>query len=356
MIEYTKGNILEAKTDAIVNTVNTVGVMGRGIALQFKKAFPENYRAYAEACKRGEVKTGRMFVFPMPRLSNPRYIINFPTKEHWRGKSKPEYIRIGLEDLVATVQNLRIESIALPPLGCGLGGLPWAMVKSMVEGAFANVPARVVFYEPLGAPHPDEMINRTQKPPMTLGRAVVLVLMDRYASPLFQEFVSLLEVQKLAYFQQVAGENLKLKFAKGRFGPYADNLRHVLNTMDGHYISGWGDGQNRPRTPLHLLDGAKDAANTFIETYPETSERFGMVTKLVEGFETPYGMELLSTVHWVLRHELGNKPSIDDITLAVKSWTKRKGNLFTKPHIETAYRRLIGNPWTLVKENGFGLN
>lgn len=346
MIKYLRGNLLEAKAEALVNTVNTVGVMGKGIALQFKKAFPDNYKAYSIACERGEVQIGKMYVFPMPRLNWPRYIINFPTKKHWKSKSRLEDIEAGLVDLVKIVNKAEIESIAIPPLGCGLGGLPWNKVKNLVEEAFIDLShVKVLFYEPAGAPRPETMPIRTNKPNMTLSRAVITKLIDLYSTPLFYEFVSLLEVQKLAYFQQVSGENLRLGFEKGRFGPYADNLRHVLNHMDGHYITGWGDGQNKPRTPLHLLPGAIQEADKFLEKQEETKKRFNRVSRLIEGYETPYGMELLGTVHWIMANELQDKTNLGRIVKAVKTWTRRKEHLFTPAHIEKAHRRLLDYGW-----------
>ena len=126
MIEYKTGNLLHEDAEALVNSVNCVGVMGRGIALQFKRAWPDNFRAYAAACRRGEVRPGRMFVFPTNQLDNPKYIINFPTKRHWRSKSRLEDIRAGLEALAQEIRQRKIRSVAVPPLGSGLGGLPWA--------------------------------------------------------------------------------------------------------------------------------------------------------------------------------------------------------------------------------------
>lgn len=340
MIKYVRGNLLEASTEAIVNTVNTVGIMGKGIALQFKKAFPDNFAYYEAACKRNEIKVGKVHVFR--RLQQPRYIINFPTKQHWKAKSRIEDIATGLESLAGVIREYGIKSIAMPPLGCGLGGLPWPKVRAMIEQTFANMPDVSIFaYEPAGAPRPEDMPIRTNKPKMTISQAIIITLMDRYASPLFNEFVSLLEIQKLTYFQQVCGEKLSLHFNKGNYGPYADNLRHVLNRMDGHYISGWGDGQNKPRTPLHLLAGAVEEANRLIGQNIETNSRLTRISNLIDGFETPYGMELLGTVHWVITQELRPPIKFDDVVQAIKSWTKRKENLFTPDHIEVALRRLV---------------
>jgi O-acetyl-ADP-ribose deacetylase (regulator of RNase III) len=150
-IERGQGNLLAAEVDALVNTVNTVGVMGKGLALQFKKAFPENLAAYERACKAGEVVTGRMHV--VTRLSSPKFIINFPTKQHWRQPSKLEYVRDGLRDLTAQVRALGIESIAIPALGCGNGGLDWTDVRPLIVEAFATLPeVRVLLFEPEGGP------------------------------------------------------------------------------------------------------------------------------------------------------------------------------------------------------------
>ena len=159
MIEIAHGNILEADAEALVNTVNCVGVMGKGLALQFKQAFPANFKAYEAACRAREVVPGRCSSSTMAISSDPRYIINFPTKRHWRDNSRIEDIRSGLESLVADVRRLGIRSIAVPPLGCGLGGLNWRDVRPMIEKSFSELPeVRVLLFPPLGAP--DAKIER----------------------------------------------------------------------------------------------------------------------------------------------------------------------------------------------------
>ncbi len=158
MIEHVTGNLLEAEAEAFVNTVNTVGVMGKGIALQFRQAFPENYTVYRAACERGEVQPGRMLVVPTGQMGNPRYIINFPTKRHWKGKSRMEDIESGLPALVAAVQEYGMHSLAVPPLGCGNGGLDWNAVRPRIEAAFTALPdVHVLLYAPTGAPNSDPM-------------------------------------------------------------------------------------------------------------------------------------------------------------------------------------------------------
>lgn len=152
MIVLRQGDLLKADAEAIVNAVNCVGVMGRGIALQFRKAFPENYEEYREVCNRGELKPGMMLIHDMRQLTNPRYIVNFPTKQHWKEDSRIEYIENGLQTLVADIQKHGIRSIAIPPLGCGLGGLDWKIVRPLIEKAFLELPNVTVYlFEPLGA-------------------------------------------------------------------------------------------------------------------------------------------------------------------------------------------------------------
>lgn len=239
MIVNTRADILAADVEALVNTVNCVGAMGRGIALQCKKAFSDNFKAYEAACKRGEVRPGHVFVFGTGQLTNPCYIINFPTKRDWKHKSRLADIGAGLVSLVAEIKRLGIRSIALPPLGSGLGGLDWDVVRPRIETAFNEVPGvRAPVFEPAGAPAATMMAETAKVPDMTVGRAVLLGLMSRYLAGLMEPVVSLLEVHKLMYFQQAAGETLRPKFEKALYGPYATNLDNVL-TSDRGPLRSW---------------------------------------------------------------------------------------------------------------------
>ena len=195
MIKHVTGNILDSSADALVNTVNAVGVMGKGIALHFRQAFPDNYDAYVRACEHREVQPGHMFVFH--RLTHPRWIINFPTKRVWRRRARMADIESGLKALIETVKHEEIKSIAVPPLGCGNGGLDWNQVRSRIESAFTSLTDVAVFlYEPKGAPAADEMTIATSRPRMTAGRAALISLIDHHVLPWYR--VTLLEIQKLA--------------------------------------------------------------------------------------------------------------------------------------------------------------
>ena len=338
MIREEHGNLLAADTDALVNTVNTVGVAGKGIALQFRQAYPDNFRAYAKAAKRGAVVPGHMFVWETGQLSPPRFIINFPTKRHWRGKSRIEDIRTGLQDLVSCIHKLGITSIAVPPLGCGNGGLEWNEVQQLIVDALAPLDTKVLLYPPTGAPAAEDMPVRSNKPNMSLGRAALLMLMKHYReSDWFR--LSALEVQKLAYFLQESGEPLRLNFGRAKYGPYAENLNHVLIAMEGHYTRGYGDRSSEPQ--IQVLDGAYDTAAKFLEDHPDTSQRLQLVSNLIDGWETPYGLELLATVHWALTKAEPRLHSHAEVSSFVAAWTPRKAKLFKPTQVNRAIDHLV---------------
>ncbi|MCQ8847892.1 macro domain-containing protein [Alteromonas stellipolaris] len=338
----TKGDLLKQQdVDAIVNTVNCVGVMGKGIALQFKKKWPENFKAYAAACKQGDVKLGQMFTFELGALATPRYIINFPTKGHWRSASKLEDIESGLKSLVDNIKNKNIKSIAIPPLGSGLGGLPWIEVKKLIFAYLEPIDdLEVRLFEPNDSIKATQLDINTPKPKMTAGRAAILALLETYRSVNFG--LSKIEVQKLAYFLQEAGENMKLQFQKDTYGPYADALRHALNTMDGHYIQGVGDGV--VESEIRPIESALGDARQFLETSNENiNSRIQRVAQLIDGYQSPYGIELLSTVHWVNKNEGASNPA--EAFKAIQEWNDRKKVLMTPLHVEAAWNRLEQTGW-----------
>lgn len=342
MIEFRKGNLLTADVEALVNTVNCVGIMGRGIALQFKRIYPANFKAYEAACKRNEVQPGRMFVFETGSMMNPKYIVNFPTKRHWRGKSRIEDIESGLVALVDEIRTRKIRSIAVPPLGAGLGGLDWSDVRPRIEEALSTLSdVDVVVFEPNGALGPSENKSR-DVPNMTPGRAALVGLIHRYLGGLLDPFVSLLEVHKLMYFMQEAGEPLKLGYAKANYGPYAEKLRHVLRAIEGHMVAGYADGGDAPDKRLTLVPGAIDEADKLLAESGATRLRFQRVAKLVEGFETPFGLELLATVHWVAAHE--GASSASEAIARVHAWSDHKKR-FTDRQITLAFDTLASQNW-----------
>jgi O-acetyl-ADP-ribose deacetylase (regulator of RNase III) len=347
MIETTEGNLLNAPVEALVNTVNTVGIMGKGIALQFKQAYPQMFRAYEHASKAGEVQLGKMHVFDLGGLvGGPRWIINFPTKGHWRAGSRKADIQAGLQDLVDTIQRLNIRSIAVPPLGCGYGGLDWAEVRPLIESALGDLPAvRVLVFAPGATPAAASMPNRTERPKMTIGQAALIALMDRYLKGLLDPFVSLLEVHKLMYFLQATGQPLHLQYEAREFGPYAKNLRQVLIRLESHYTQGYGDGNDSPTKAIELLAGAVEEAQAFLRDDALIRQRMERVTDLIDGYEDPVGLELLSSVHWVMQHNPDAMQSPEAAAQAVHDWNSRKRRTLKPAQLTKAWHHLHSKGW-----------
>ena len=352
MIEFVQGDLLDSDVEALVNTVNTVGVMGKGIALMFKEAFPENYRLYAEACKRGEVQTGRMFVTENNDLFGPQWIINFPTKQHWRRPSRIEWIRDGLHDLVRVVQEKNIHSIALPPLGCGNGGLRWPEVKKLIKTILEPLEhTRVIVYEPA-----EEYMGRAKNhgvEELTPARALVTEAVRRYWVLGFP--CTNLEVHKLAWFLQRSiqvkdMENpLKLNFKADRYGPYADNLRHLLDRLDGSYLR--ADKRLSDAGPMDTIwfdAGHRDAINKYLESSSFSYYRpaLDLTTRIIDGFQSAFGMELLATIDWLLSAE-HVEPRPQEIKKALAKWpggrdaAERKLRIFGDRHIELGLERIL---------------
>ncbi|AKH70084.1 putative phosphatase, C-terminal domain of histone macro H2A1 like protein [Spongiibacter sp. IMCC21906] len=344
-IVTTSGDLLKQHdVDAIVNTVNCVGVMGKGIALQFKKKWPQNFKAYSAACKAGQVKPGSMFVYDLGGLATPRFIINFPTKAHWRNASKLADIESGLADLLEVVRERGIGSIVMPPLGCGNGGLDWRDVRPLIERYFAEVDIELRLFEPQEGAAPVELEVNTPAPKMTPGRAAILALLKTYQA--LDYGLSKIEVQKLAYFLQEAGQSLKLNFVKDKFGPYADNLRHALDRMDGHYLHGVGDGV--VESQITPDDTALAEANRYLqEIDPGVLKRVSEVAELIEGFQSPFGMELLASVHWVATRE-GATNAYQALS-KVQAWNPRKKQIMTQSHVNAAWQQLETLGWIPVK-------
>ena len=344
MVRFIKeGNLLEQKVDALVNTVNCVGVMGRGVALQFKQSFPENFKRYVAACKRGEVVPGRMFIVANDNMFGAKWIVNFPTKLNWRFRSSYKYIETGLDALVEDVRRLGITSIAMPPLGCGLGGLDWNKVKQTIESKMNVLDGvDVIVFEPNKDARHEAVA--TKIPNMTMGRAVLLVLFDRYINESMTDFeFTLLAAHKLMYFVQADGLDMRLKFEKAAAGPFAKNLGNVLKHIEGHFISGYNDGGDSPMKPLSLVKSAVEQAKSFMMAndagaFEHVSHVMGLVGTTCDAAM----LELLASVHWLCHCE--NAVSQKDVVDKLYAWNDRKRR-FSIPQITFAYERLRSLEW-----------
>ena len=352
MVTFTQGNLLDADADALVNTVNTVGVMGKGVALMFKEAFPANFKEYERACKDKRVRLGEMFVTERKDLLGPKWIINFPTKGHWKYPSQMKWIEDGLVDLVRVIKERQIGSIAIPPLGSGNGGLEWSEVRSRIENVLGDLKdVKVIVYEPTAKYQ--NVAKRSGVEKLTPARALIAEMVRRYS--ILGIECSLLEVQKLGYFLERSVTTLGLEnkfnfeFGANKFGPYSDKLKHLLNGLDGSYLHcDKRIADAGPFEPIRFDDAKKDMVAAFLTT-PETKAyrpALNATTELIDGLESPHGMELLSTVDWLVNHE-GVKPEVLAIRDALAKWpgedrkaADRKLELFDERVIEIALQSL----------------
>ena len=352
MIKFTTGNLLDSEAEALVNTVNTVGVMGKGIALMFKEAFPENLKVYESACKSGAVQTGKMLVTERNDLVNgPRWIINFPTKKHWRSPSRMEWIVAGLEDLKRVIVERGIKSVALPPLGSGNGGLDWQDVRPHIEKALSALPnVQFTVFEPTSKYQ--NVAKRSGVEKLTPPRALVAELVRRYWVLGIE--CTLLEIQKLAYFlertidAQGIDNTLDLRFSADRYGPYASRLTHLLDALDGSYLH--CDKRLADAGPFDIIwfdDTKKDRVAAYLAS-PEAKIYKGALeatAAVIDGFQSPLGMELLATVDWLLCHT-GAQRTVESIRAALAAWPggagsgERKRRLFDERLIELALAHL----------------
>ena len=343
MINYTKGDLLSSKAYALVNTVNVVGVMGKGIALHFKNMFPHNFEVYADACRRKEIQIGKMLVVKdcNPELGE-RLIINFPTKSHWRYPSKYNYIESGLRDLISVIRENHITSIAIPPLGCGNGGLDWSIVKRMIEDALSvieNVDIEV--YEPSDEVR-SVLANQSYNLDATLTPARAMLLYAMFCYEANAERCSLFVANKLSYFYQILGEKEfeRLIFVPHFYGPYCRGVGSMLYAVNGKYIHGLEQMDRKPFEALELDYGRKAEISAYVHEKLSASQRNHIrnLLRIIEGFESAYSMELLASVAYVRK----NEPDIDIDTCVqkIQSWSDRKKIMFRPEHIEEAYKHL----------------
>ena len=347
MVTFQEGNLLEADVEALVNTVNTVGVMGKGIALMFKERFPDNFREYAAACKTGDVRLGEMFVTENHELVGPKWIVNFPTKDHWRSRTKLEWIEQGLKSLARVIEEKRIGSIAVPPLGCGNGGLNWQDVRPVIESALSEVVGlEATVYEPTA--RYQNVAKKLGVEELTPARALVAEMVRRYC--VLGLGCTVLEVQKLAWFiargatQTGVEDPLKLSFGANLYGPYSDKLRMLLNNLDGSYL-----GCERrladagPSSEIWFNDTKKDFVRAYLRSEGKNYlSALEWATDMISGFESPLGMELLATVDWLIE-ECGRPATVAGIWDGLKQWGRgrdRKLRIFDDRLIGMTLERL----------------
>lgn len=327
MIKFLTGNILDSKAEALINTVNTVGIMGKGIALQFKKAYPNNFKAYHQACKNEQVKIGKLFVTKDDNLtSGEKIIINFPTKKDWRKPSEYEYIEKGLKDLLNIIDIYNIKSIAIPPLGAGNGGLEWEKVKNIIFQYLNHLDIEILVYEPTTF-----IKEKLKKERVRLTDARALLLYVLYDLVRNGEYVSEFSSEKVAYFLQQFGAKkyFKLNYESNFYGPYSGKVRFLLNTLNGSYIMGYSDMNKKPFEPLTLVGDGFEEVKKYIEANPELKSIATKTMRFLNGFYSDFALELLSSIDFIARQEKSLNREIISNKLA--TWSDRKRSIFSNP-------------------------
>lgn len=338
MIYFIKGNILDSSAQALVNTVNLAGVMGKGIALQFKKAFPDNFIAYKAACKNNQISIGRLFVYKEQNMLEDKIIINFPTKTDWRKPSEYEYIEKGLEDLANVVNDYNISSIAIPPLGAGNGGLNWHKVKSIIEDKLSHLDIDIYIYEPSAA-----IAEKMKRERVKLTDARALMLYVLFDLVRHGEYVSEFSSEKVCYFLQKFGADniFNLNYKPNYYGPYSRKVKYVLNYLNGSYLMGYSDMNKRPFEQLSLVPDSYEQIKNYVERNHLLAEIAKKTMSFLDGFYSDFGLELLSSVDYILS-EYGNNLSDDEIYEQLKIWTRRKAVLFSdKNYIDIARKHIL---------------
>ena len=349
MIHYVKGNLLESNAEALVNTVNTVGVMGKGIALQFKESFPMNYRVYRNACQKKEFNIGDILIVKDSNLMvGPKLIVNFPTKTHWRMPSDYSYIQKGLLTLRKEIENRHIRSIAIPPLGTHNGGLDWLVVKQMIEKALAGLDCEIMLYEPS-----DAIIEKLKKEKVKLTPARAMLLSMLGDMNVNGEVASVFAAEKIIYFMQRFGAKnfFRIEFKPYWYGPYSGGkVAHVLYYMNGSYIKGMGGMENRPFDYIWLIDGAVEEAEVFIERYENKKllEICKTTKSFLQGCYSNYTLELLASVDYLFQTvpELKNWQTDDEnhildiLEVEMQKWSERKKRLFERRFLFNALNYL----------------
>ncbi len=338
MIRYITGNILDSEAQALVNTVNTMGIMGKGIALQFKKAYPNNYKSYERACKNEGVEVGKMFVtLDRNTTSDEKTIINFPTKKNWRRPSEYKYIEDGLDNLIEVINARKIKSIAMPPLGAGNGGLSWENVKKLIEHKLGHLDIDIYVYEPTLQIQEHLMKERVK---LTDARALLLyVLYDLVKNA---EYVSEFSSEKVCYFLQKFGAKkyLKLDFEPNFYGPYSGKVRFILNAINGSYVMGYSDMTKKPFEPLTLIPDTYETVKKHIESNIKLLEIANKTIVFLTGFYSDFALELLSSIDYISTKENSFDKQI--ISEGLEKWSDRKRTLFSNPkYLDVSLRHLL---------------
>jgi O-acetyl-ADP-ribose deacetylase (regulator of RNase III) len=317
MIRLVRGNLFESGAEALVNTVNCVGVMGKGIAYQFKRAYPAMHDDYLRKCKAGKVRLGEVTGF----REGGKLIVNFPTKGHWRASSQIGDIRTGLAALQTFLIKENVRSVAMPPLGCGNGGLAWTEVRSAIEEELASLDLDVELYEPIGRFES----SVAKEPRLSLGHFVLAALRTELDKPTKITF------QKAAYFFNVFWGEQYFRFGAYRYGPYSVALDPMFNTIRDFLSHSGMSAQEMLRDGIaRKLSGSNaDRLKSMLPVVQSVARYCNARTERLEA---------LATVHAIVSQQ----PGLAETELLDRffSWSDEKAQRFTSDHVRAAVNEL----------------
>lgn len=311
--------------------------MGKGIALQFKKAYPNNFKAYEEASKKAEIAIGKLFITRDSNLSSgEKIIINFPTKTDWRKPSEYEYIEKGLNDLIRIIGTKGIKSIAIPPLGAGNGGLKWEKVKTIIEQKLGDLNIEIFVYEPTA-----QIKEHMKKERVKLTDARALLLYILYDLVKNGEYVSEFSSEKVCYFLQKFGAEkyFKLAYEPNFYGPYSGKVRFLLNAINGSYVMGYSDMDKKPFEPLTLVADGYDTVKNHVESNQELLDIAQKTMEFLRGFYSDFALELLSSIDYIVMKQKTFERQM--VSQKLDEWSDRKRSMFSNPkYIDISLKHL----------------
>lgn len=338
MINFTTGNLLESTAECLINTVNCEGYMGKGIAYQFKLRFPENNKDYVRACKIGELKVGKLHYF----LEDGKVIINFPTKDKWRNQSKIEYIDDGLNELIKLLPNLNVKNIAIPPLGCGNGGLDWNEVKSLIMNKLKQLESNYNFiiYEP------SQNYSAISKEAPKLNASSLVLMQIKLNLNKFNT----LRLQKTAYFLNIFLGDSYFKFKKYKYGPY-DNSISIIGKNIKEFQNYYGTKDTKEAYSIAHRTMVSEQTEKKLELLKPAIK---LATTYVNNINTDKELECISTILFLIQNNIIENEN--DIIIEFKAWSEDKANRFSQEDILNGIEYLLETNILIKTLAGYEIN
>ncbi len=337
MMNFQTGNILNSSAQCLVNTVNCEGYMGKGIAYQFKEKFPENNKNYVKACKNGSLSIGKILFYS----EDEKIIANFPTKDKWREKSEYSYIERGLVELKIGLLERKIKSVAIPPLGCGNGGLDWNKVKQMILEKMSALPLDVIVYEPS-----KNFTQKTEIPKMSASHLILMKLKDEILPEQFNKF----RLQKAAYFLNIFSGTDYFKFEEYKFGPYAHSieiLSQQINSFQNAYNVSTAEAEK-----ILYSNIVSDSVKTTVEKFKYPIHQ---ATEFVNSISSNHELEIAATIVSIVRR---NPDFTNDeiINYFLNNWPKYDKTHFTTEEISSSIKKLINSNILVPELMGYSIS